>query len=199
MKYYIANGTFYAVSSASNELYHYGVPGMKWGKRKNVYDINAAYYNKRAGKLERRAQVQRTMGSMQRAAQATTSNRLANKAFDINANYYEKRAAKLSAKADRNRTMATLNAQASARKGEAKAARANAKLAKKSAKQMASSKQAFSGKAAAQRLLAKTLEINEKTYSKSNPTLASMNRAAKDQALKRAEQYQNEANAKKRR
>lgn len=34
MSYYIANGTFYAVPQRSDELYHYGVKGMKWGKRK---------------------------------------------------------------------------------------------------------------------------------------------------------------------
>lgn len=34
MNYYIYHGTFYAVPQRSDELCHYGVPGMKWGKRK---------------------------------------------------------------------------------------------------------------------------------------------------------------------
>lgn len=114
--------TTYTVNGQSFELRHYGVKGMKWGRRKNVYDINAAYYNKRAAKLDRRAQVQRTMGSMQRAASKSSSG-LLSKATAINANYYEKRAAKLTSKANKNRTMATLNAQASARKSEAAAER----------------------------------------------------------------------------
>ena len=34
MNYYISNGTLYAVPQRSNELYHFGVKGMKWGRRK---------------------------------------------------------------------------------------------------------------------------------------------------------------------
>lgn len=60
---------------------------------------------------------------------------------------------------------------------------------------------AFSLKAASQRALAKNYELNEKTYSKRkgtfSRTMASANRAAKNEALKRAEKYQDEANRKK--
>ena len=99
----------------NNELYHYGVKGMRWGHRKNVYDVNAAYYNKRAKKLDAKAQRNRAMASMNRDA-ANRSSGLISKANSINANYYQKKADKLAAKANKNRTMATLNEQASKRK-----------------------------------------------------------------------------------
>ena len=43
MSYYVANGTFYAVPARSNELYHYGVKGMKWGVRKSTSSVNKSY------------------------------------------------------------------------------------------------------------------------------------------------------------
>lgn len=41
MNYYISNGTFYASMPKSNELYHYGVKGMKWGHRKRIDPIGS--------------------------------------------------------------------------------------------------------------------------------------------------------------
>lgn len=102
----------------SNELYHYGVKGMKWGVRKrNVYDVNAAYYNKRAAKLDAKARRNNQMASMNRAVVKNAPG-IISKVNQINANYYQKKADKLTAKADKNRTMADLNSQASKRQTE---------------------------------------------------------------------------------
>ena len=117
----------------SNELYHYGVKGMKWGHRKNVYDVNASYYNKRAKKLDAAARRNKQMAGMQRAAaNSGNANGLLSKGNQINANYYQKRADKLTAKADKSRTMAKLNAQASKNKVQAAAAKKERKAAIKS-------------------------------------------------------------------
>lgn len=47
MKYYIYNGTFIAVPSRSDELYHYGVPGMKWGVRKQRETVSVGGTSRR--------------------------------------------------------------------------------------------------------------------------------------------------------
>lgn len=81
MSYYIANGTFYAVPARSNELYHYGVPGMRWGHRKaSYYDeksrshaskigtaktrLGKSYHNYRAYRNEVKAGDQRNFESL---------------------------------------------------------------------------------------------------------------------------------------
>lgn len=56
---------------------------------------------------------------------------------------------------------------------------------------------AVSLKAAGHKALAKVHAINEKAYAKSNKTLSSMNEAAKKAQLKKAEEAQKEANAKR--
>ena len=104
----------------NDELMHYGVPGMRWGHRKNVYDINANYYNKRADKLAKAANRNRTMAGMNAHA-ANQGNGVISKVNRINANYYNKRADKLSNRANKNRTMASMNEYASQQRREAKA------------------------------------------------------------------------------
>ena len=105
----------------SNELYHYGVKGMRWGHRKNVYDVNAAYYNKRAAKLDARAKRSSQMASMNRAVVKNAPGMIS-KVNQINANYYQNKANKLTAKADKSRAMAELNSQASKQKNSSKSA-----------------------------------------------------------------------------
>lgn len=58
-------------------------------------------------------------------------------------------------------------------------------------------KNALSVKAAGHRAMAKVYDINAKTYKKSNKALSSMNAAARTQQLKKADQAQAEANAKR--
>lgn len=102
-----------------NYLQHYGVKGMRWGHRKNIYDVNANYYNKQASKLSARANRNRTMAGMNKRA-ASQGSGLISKANSFNANYYNKRADKLTARANKNKTMASMNEAASKQKNDAK-------------------------------------------------------------------------------
>lgn len=51
--YVIANGTFYAVPARSNELYHYGVKGMKWGVRRADRQASQALASHYAARADR--------------------------------------------------------------------------------------------------------------------------------------------------
>lgn len=151
-----------------NELVHYGIKGMRWGvrrfqnadgtltaagkKRKNIYDINAAYYDKRAKKLDAKASRNATMARLNKTA-AERGNGLVSKVNALNAKYYQKRADKLTLRANRNRTMASLNTQASLRLGEERAAKIRKKMSGERLAQVSASKQASSGKSEVQRLL----------------------------------------------
>jgi hypothetical protein len=56
----------------TDELYHYGVPGMKWGKRKARYEGVSTDGSKKAAYARARQQL----------AQAKTNRKVANKAYD---------------------------------------------------------------------------------------------------------------------
>ena len=58
-------------------------------------------------------------------------------------------------------------------------------------------RKSLSVKAAGHKALAKVYGMNEKTYARKNPTLSSMNRAAKEEQLKKAEEAQKVTNRKK--
>lgn len=141
----------------TDELYHHGIKGQKWGVRRyqnedgsvtaagakryygGVYGSNAKYYNKRAGKLQNKADVARTMASMNRNASSGSSG-LLKKTYDSNDRYYTKKADRLQKRADSAKTMASMNEAAAKRQAEKREARntpeaieAHRKKAKKAA------------------------------------------------------------------
>ena len=54
-----ANGGFYS----SDELYHYGVPGMKWGKRKKYYNSDGSLNDRGVKKYARKQYARESMRS----------------------------------------------------------------------------------------------------------------------------------------
>lgn len=127
-RYQINNGTFYAVPEQSDDLKHYGVPGMKWGHRKNpeVQAARAAYKkaNKEYNKSFNRA--------YNRAHQAYSFSKKKREANDAR---WEDAFNKADALRDAKKTYKQVKATAKATaKAKAKAERALAKIEKQNKK-----------------------------------------------------------------
>ena len=74
---------------SNNELYHYGVKGMKWGVRR---------YRESPGEKKLRKIAKKTERKDRRLAAKATNNLTAKEWIDIDANYYRKRAERYKAK-----------------------------------------------------------------------------------------------------
>lgn len=96
-----------------DELYHHGIKGQKWGVRRfqnedgslttagrKRYGLNERLHLNRADKLQKRADVARTMASMNKAAGGKGI-------YGVNDRYYNKRADKLQTKANIQRNLAS--------------------------------------------------------------------------------------------
>lgn len=122
--YYMSNGTFHAVPEYSDELKHYGVPGMKWGHRKapEVVAARKAYkqanreYNKAFNKAYNRAHQAYSLSKKKRAANDARWEDAMNKAEAAN-----------KAKAEYKKVKATAKAKAKAERALAKIEKQNKK------------------------------------------------------------------------
>lgn len=94
----------YNVITVGGELYHYGVPGMKWGHRKSYVD----YYNARANRYAQRAQYNQGMANLN----SQYANRRSAARYTKAANRLTAKANKMTAKANmtpEQRKQATAN------------------------------------------------------------------------------------------
>lgn len=62
-KYYMYNGAIHSVPEQSDELMHYGVPGMKWGKRKKYYNSDGSLNDKGVKKYAKKQYAREAMRS----------------------------------------------------------------------------------------------------------------------------------------
>lgn len=163
----------------SDELYHYGLKGMKWGVRRwqdADGTFNSAgkerYFSKGTG--EDYHPVGKNSSGSVKSASGNVRRALA-KNYEINERFYSKRG---------NETMASMNKAAKEQMLKKAAASDKAKADKLAAKEKKKEEKA-SQPGLAKRALAKVYDVNERYYSKhGNETMASMNRAAKEQMLK---------------
>lgn len=160
------------------DLMHHGIKGMKWGVRR--WQNSDGSFNE-AGK---KRYFSEGSGENYRSVGGTARRALA-KVYDINERYYSKHGNQAMAsanKAVKDKLLAKADAadRAKSVKKEVKAEKKAIKADERSAKKATS--------------LAKIYELNEKVYTKlGNRTMASMNKAAKQTALKRAAESEQSA------
>jgi hypothetical protein len=105
---YTSDGELYH----ADELYHYGVPGMKWGKRKARYEARTTRKLSRAGRIQGQAQYHRD-----KSAKIVDSHNRTASVLDKQAKTYEKKGGYIKAELTRRAASAIrkrgLNASAS--------------------------------------------------------------------------------------
>ena len=162
-------GDIYCGALASSDyLAHHGVKGMRWGVRRYQREDGSLTS---AGKKQKLKNEHKNEAEKKRGSLKGAGHRALGKVYELNEKAYDKLG---------NKTLASMNRAAK----EQQLKKANAADA---ASEASRQNRSNTIKNAGHKALGKVYELNEKAYDKlGNKTLASMNRAAKEEQYKKA-------------